>query len=397
MSGRRITILGGGPSSAERRLDILRYCEGTEIWTLNNMYRGFDHIARQCSRWFELHSWQYLKTWDAGVPDHFVHLASLGVPVYTSEHLPAIMDQHQIDWVRVFTDLCGMDSGTETDPLTAKNYFLGSPSLMLALALWEHDRGDTIEYIQSYGIDTSDPQHKQQRQSWAFWCGQTMARGIKTGGTMCDFMAEPEMDGGLAGLREKIGDSMESKMQAAGHKDFAIAAHYTDDEPYIGYAARLEKQCRDLGIQCYLRKLRSCEYNDGVALNRKEVFNTVRAALDATNKPVIYMDVDDELLKAPTLPIGFDSIGIWKNPEMQDGNAHPEASSFFAIAPTEKALKLLQMVEAIAEDISPHRAINGLWAACKGWKQSGVSDLTNNMRGCFKINPSRHRQKICYT
>ena len=52
MSDRRITILGMGPSASERRWDILRYCEGTEIWTLNNAYQKFGHITGRVARWF---------------------------------------------------------------------------------------------------------------------------------------------------------------------------------------------------------------------------------------------------------------------------------------------------------------------------------------------------------
>lgn len=363
------------------------------------MYRPFAHITSECSRWFELHNWDYLKTWDAGadIPDHFRHLAALGVPVYTTEKLPAIIDQHQIDWVRVFADLCSVNKGFSTDALTAQNYFLGSPSLMLLFALWEHDQGNTVEYIQSYGIDTSDTRHKQQRQSWAFWCGQAMARGIQLGGTMTDFMLEPEMDDGLRGLRELIGDGIEKKIQAPGSTDYVIAAHYTDNEPFTGYRDRLNAQCEALGIKCFTRKLPAAEYGEGVSLNRSEVFNTVFDAMEETGKPVIYMDIDDEIVKAPTLPAGFNTVGVWQNPELQAINSVLPVSSFFAAAPTDHAKSLLEMVRPTAETISPHRAINALWASCQGWRQAGVIDITNHVKGCFKINPSRNRKKVCYT
>jgi hypothetical protein len=96
-----------------------------------------------------------------------------------------------VDWTAVFAHHIGGQGS---------NYFLGSPSLMLALALWEHDRGATIGQIDSWGIDTSDPQHGQQRQSWAFWIGQAMQRGIRFSGTATEFFAEPEKDDGLRGL-----------------------------------------------------------------------------------------------------------------------------------------------------------------------------------------------------
>jgi len=395
MSGRRITILGGGPSSAERRWNILEYCTDTEIWSLNNMYRAFGHIAEKCSRWFELHAWKYLKTWDAGVPDHFEHLAKLGVTVYTTERLPAIKNQVQIDLVRVFTDLCGTDHGTDTDAIMAQNYFLGSPSLILATALWEHDNGDTIEYIQSYGIDTSDERHKQQRQSWAFWCGQAMARGIKLGGTMCDFMLEPEMDAGLQGLRETIGDAMEGHIQAAGSTDYVIVTQHTDEPEWCERAAELEKKCRGLGIDFYAKNLGPVSNQEHAeAIIKAHPFAAVREALDLFNRPVLCMDCDDEIIKAPTLPEQF-HIGLFKNPEKTVMNTDLAAAGYFAVSPTETARKALDDFEPVAKASCRHRALCAIAGALAG--TDALTDITKNVRGCFKINPSNHREKVCYS
>lgn len=214
--GKVVTILGMGPSAMERRWDIRRYCQG-EIWTLNNAYHQFGHLLERgpgepapvVSRWFELHSWDYLKTWQAGVPDHFAKLDSLGIPVYVSEPLPVIRNQVRVDWVKVFSHFQSQQGGIAT------NYFLGSPSLMLALALYEHDLGDKLDGVMSWGIDTSDPTHKQQRQSWAYWCGQVHARHLPLGGTMGEFFTEPDLDAGLAGLRERIGNAIEKAARAA--------------------------------------------------------------------------------------------------------------------------------------------------------------------------------------
>ncbi len=226
MDKRHITILGMGPTSPQFTPD------GGEVWTLNNAYGHNAAFVPHVTRWFETHSWPALRAeyyglwferlrnlvgafrvgwhekdgmsavWQSAMPrDHFEMLAALDIPVYTSEPLPCIRKQVQVDWVKVFSDLNGK----------AAAYFLGSPSLMLALAIWEHDQGETIESIRSFGIDTSDPRHKQQRQSWAYWCSQAHARGITLNGTMIDFIAEPDTDVGISGLREMIGDAILSK------------------------------------------------------------------------------------------------------------------------------------------------------------------------------------------
>jgi hypothetical protein len=213
--GRTITILGMGLSAVERRWDIMRYIEGTEVWSLNNGYLNYSHILPQFSAWFELHEWQYLKVWSEkesgataiGRRDHFHALDSIGCKVYCTEHLPEVRNQERIDWVEVFTAL--QNDGGKT--MLGANYFLGSPSLMICLALYQHDKGDTVKEIRSFGIDTNDGQHAQQRASWAYWCAQAHARGIEMTGTALNFMLEAENDKGLIGLREQIGNEIAKK------------------------------------------------------------------------------------------------------------------------------------------------------------------------------------------
>ena len=213
-----------GPSAYERRHDIAAYCRDTEIWSLNNAYLTFPTLRRDkaFTRFFEMHSWHYLQTWKAGEGvDHWAHLKDIGCPVFVGNPLPAIEDAIQIDWdgfARHWKDTlyCNLEMVTDLSTVGMAVYFRGSPSLMLALALWEHDQGGTIDYIQSWGIDTSDPQHQCQRPSWSFWIGQALARGIKIGGTMANFMLAPEDDKGLDGLSQLLTDKAAKPAQKKG-------------------------------------------------------------------------------------------------------------------------------------------------------------------------------------
>lgn len=207
---RKVTILGMGPSAYERKHDIEKYCEGTEIWSLNNAYLTFPTLRaeKKFARFFELHAWNYLRTWKAGQTedgkevDHFGELSQLGCPVFTGQPIPLVNEQVVYPFEAVF------------DHFGHENiYFLGSPSLMLALAIYEHDTGHKIEYIQSWGIDTSDPSHAQQRTSWAYWTGKAIDRGIKIGGTMLAYQNEYEKDAGLNGLREHLRAELKPKQQ----------------------------------------------------------------------------------------------------------------------------------------------------------------------------------------
>jgi len=214
--GRKITILGMGPSAHERRHDIERYVDGTEIWSLNNGYGTFPTLreGKKFNRFFEMHAWQYLKDWKAGqLPtgeqiNHWAALNELQCPVYTGQPLPYVEQQTLIDWKQLGMHYKSLfeQISVNLDIKTGQTacYFRGSPSLMLMIALMEHDNGNTIEYIQSYGIDTSDPQHQCQRPSWSFWLSQALARGIKLGGTACRYMFDVENDAGLVGLQQRI-------------------------------------------------------------------------------------------------------------------------------------------------------------------------------------------------
>jgi len=197
---RAITILGMGPSAAERRIDIEKYCEGTEIWGLNNGYLTYPHLRGKWNRYFELHNYEYLKNWECGVKCHFSALACLNCDVWRTEPLPLVKSQKCFDHVKLCEHF-----GT--------NYSLGSPSLMLMLALYEHDTGEEVSEIRSWGIDTSDPSHSQQRSSWAFWISKAMDRGIKMTGTATKFFSEFENDEGLRGLREITGNKIIEKIK----------------------------------------------------------------------------------------------------------------------------------------------------------------------------------------
>ena len=190
---RTITILGMGPTAYERRVGMASHVEG-EVWSLNNAYDFYKDSGITFDRFFELHKWDYLKTWNPGHDkDHFRCLSELGCDVWVTEPLPSIHNQKIYPHIDLFRHF-------------KTNYFLGSPSLMLALAIYEHDMGKEVDQIKVFGVDTSDPSHSQQRQSWTFWLSKAMDRGIVISGTGADCFAEHEKDAGLRGLREEIGD-----------------------------------------------------------------------------------------------------------------------------------------------------------------------------------------------
>lgn len=195
--GRRITILGMGPSAYRKADCIEQFTDGTEVWSLNNAYSVFPQLVekKKFDRFFEIHSWEYLQSWNPGEIngnriDHFATMSNLDCPVYVSETLPLVPDQVQMPHLDILRQF-----GASVE-------IKGSPSWMLALALLEHAHGEHIEFIQSYGIDTSDTSHANQRPSWAQWTLRSELAGIELGGTMLNFRTDPDPDEGLTGLLE---------------------------------------------------------------------------------------------------------------------------------------------------------------------------------------------------
>jgi len=382
---RKVCILGMGPSAIERRWDIARYVAGCEVWTLNNAYTVFRHALPVVTRWYELHAWEYLKTWDAGVPDHFRELDGLGLPVWTVEKLPAIRQQERLDVQAMFEHFA-------FGPGKGSNYFLGSPSLMLAHALWEHDNGATIGEVISYGIDTSDPRHGQQRASWAYWCAQAHARGITLGGTAFTFAGETEIDAGLAGLRERIGERLMA-VDRTPPGPLTVAFVASPAARYRDGAKRLELQARALGL--------GVQYAEIGDMPEKEMerhwFAAMRAALDR-GEPVLAIGADDEIIARPRIAAGAWDIATIANPEAKIIKTHLRLAPFFVVNATPGGRQFLDMMETMASlGMNGHRILEAVCTLLHG--RVRIVDATEQFRGCVKMNEGGHGQRpgVCTT
>lgn len=163
-----VTLLGMGGSS-RGTLDIIG-----EVWGLNDGYTKFPGL--KFDRWFELHAEDWARNWKPSCGhDHFTRLDLIGCPVYMREITPRIKlaRKYPLDDVACFF---------------ATNYFIGSPSYILALALYE---GYT--HIRTYGFDQMDAEHAQQRAAWTFWLGKAQSMGCVVDGVHA-WLAEVDKD-----------------------------------------------------------------------------------------------------------------------------------------------------------------------------------------------------------
>lgn len=385
--GRRITILGMGPSANERRFDIARYVAGTEVWGLNNGFTRFPGFT-DWARWYEVHAIDYLGRWceSHGGLGYFREIDALGVPVYRTDVLPIVTRQErfpELEMARHF----------------GINYWDGTPSRMFAHAVYEHDNGQTVESIQSYGIDMQDPQHAPQLGPWLFWVAMAHARGIKLGGTMLDRMNEPESDEGTRALRPVIGAAMEVERQAAGRIDYTVVALYTP--AYQKHADTFLARCAELGIATDIRCVPEfASYHDAIMGLAQQGIAHARDVANETGRPVLWMDVDDMIDRKPTLPAGDGyGFGFWRNPEKQIIETGLEYGNGFALWPGRAGDASADILQAnIWAGLHMHRAICATAGAVNGlFPRFGAVDISPNVRGCLTITPGKNRPAPCRT
>lgn len=108
---------------------------------------------------------------------HLEFLKRCGVPVYTygvDERIPTsvaypydeIVERYGTDWIGD----------------TKRPYLTSTAAYMLALAVYEHDNGETVDEIRLAGIELSiGTEYFHQKPCVEFWLGMAMGRGIRIG------------------------------------------------------------------------------------------------------------------------------------------------------------------------------------------------------------------------
>lgn len=391
--GRKITILGMGMSARHRAQDIRAHSVG-ELWGINNGYLTFEALAesRGFDRVYELHQYDYLRQWKAGPGpgggevNHFATLAEVAKLVITGEPLPCITRQQRYPWDAVFRHHEARRLAGQTVPA----YFRGTPSLMLAHALYEHETGNPIEEIRSWGIDMSDPAHETQLPSWAYWTGQCAAAGIRLTGTALAWMDRPELDTGLDGLETQIRERLRS-VCAWGPVTPVVAAFATDGSQYVEHLARLKAQVEALGMEFRGFERPAC---DRIAAYKLKP-GVIAEAMGAGH-PVLYLDADDDLLSAVTIPAGRNTdpsgydIMLAANPE-RNVIATPliYASSALVAYPTKGASEFLRAWEGYCRGLNDHRALHCAYFALAGRTDIRFGDATPHLSGAFRQSPSK--------
>jgi hypothetical protein len=174
---RKVAIIGKAPSS----FALAPYDDPTwEVWILNTL----GHL-REVPRWdrqFELHDIELTK--DKAYGDYYQWLSKQTKPIYLRDEPPADFvsgQKYPLGLVlEHFKDLAG------------RQYLTNTVSLMVALAIYEHEHGQPISDIGMYGVDMAQhglraaghvgwfsSEYARQRPSVEYWIGIAEGKGIR--------------------------------------------------------------------------------------------------------------------------------------------------------------------------------------------------------------------------
>jgi len=174
---RKIAIIGKAPSS----FALAPYGDPEwEVWILNTL--GHANEVPRWDRQFELHDLELTKAKEYG--DYYPWLAKQYRPVYLRDKPPAEFNggvQYPLGPIlEHFTNYAG------------RKYLTNTVSLMVALAIYEHETGTPVSDIGMWGVDMAQhglrgaghvgwftSEYARQRPSVEYWIGIAEGKGIK--------------------------------------------------------------------------------------------------------------------------------------------------------------------------------------------------------------------------
>lgn len=174
---RKIAIIGKAPSS----IKFAPFADPAwNIWILNTL--GHASEVPRWDRQFELHDLELTKHKDYG--DYYPWLTRQTRPVFLRDAPPAEFQAGvQFPLGEILEHFKG---------LSGRTYLTNTVSLMLALAIFEHELGETTEAIGLWGVDMAQhalqgaghvgwftSEYARQRPSVEYWIGIAEGRGIK--------------------------------------------------------------------------------------------------------------------------------------------------------------------------------------------------------------------------
>lgn len=174
---RKIAIIGKAPSSVA----LAPYGDPSwDVWILNTL--GHANEVPRWDRQFELHDLELTKAKEYG--DYYQWLANQTRPVYLRDEPPK-------DFKAGVRFPLGLIQN-HLSYLAGRSYLTNTVSLMVALAIYEHENGQPISDIGLWGVDMAQhalrgaghvgwftSEYARQRPSVEYWIGVAEGKGIR--------------------------------------------------------------------------------------------------------------------------------------------------------------------------------------------------------------------------
>ena len=178
--GRKICLVGQATKTAW-------YAESlpsdVEMWGQNESYT----VQKRGTRWFQIHprAWRKAEVLELGEfeadfygrrPDHVEILSKLEIPVYMKEVDERVPASVKYPFDEITAMLGEIPPETPDEP---RLYLTSTSAYMLALALYEHLNGDTVDEMHMAGIEMAvGTEYSLQKPCVEYWLGRLAGSGV---------------------------------------------------------------------------------------------------------------------------------------------------------------------------------------------------------------------------
>jgi hypothetical protein len=158
---KRIVVISGFAESSRDMAS--RVPDDWEVWGLNRCHT----FLKRWDRWFEVHDAELYSGKTGLREDQYMDLLRKSdKPIYMQHPDPSLPMARQLPYKEMVEHF-------------GRDYYTTSIAYMIAMAIYEHDLGDTIDELHMYGVDMSAySEYSYQRPCVEYWLGMAEGRGI---------------------------------------------------------------------------------------------------------------------------------------------------------------------------------------------------------------------------
>lgn len=137
-----------------------------------------------------------------------------------------------------------------------------------------------------------------------------------------------------------------------------IVSFYTNDWKYPQYAERMQQDCADLGLECFIKQLDS---QGGWLQNTCLKPQFILDCLKQFKRPVLWLDIDTKIVAKPDILAGFSQD--FAACKMPANNRKDLYVSILAFGYNTRTMRFIKQWIAATGSISDHSSFDETWKA----------------------------------